>query len=123
MNKKRCVTGTSWQKIIFILFVLPILNPGDNTLYGRFVPGNEVIKVPSASSEIDLSNIPYKIVYETFRETEGRENWELFMMNADGSNRTNLTKCIPMYHRTAVKYVSSLTREQTGEIKYEVFII
>ncbi len=92
MNKKRCMTKTSWPKIIFISFVLLKPNSVDNTLYGRFVSGNEVLKVPSASSEINLSDIPYKIVHETFRETEGRENWELFLMNADGSNQTNLTR-------------------------------
>ena len=91
MIKKRSITGISWWKIVLILFVLPILNPADNTLYGRFVSGNEILKVPSPSYEINLSDIPYKIVYETFRETDGRENWELFLMNADGSNQTNLT--------------------------------
>jgi len=49
-------------------------------------------KLPSSSPQIDLKNIPYKIVYETFRETDGKENWELYIMNADGSNQINLTK-------------------------------
>jgi Tol biopolymer transport system component len=35
-----------------------------------------------------LKEIPYKIVFETFRDN----NWELFMMNADGSDPVNLTK-------------------------------
>jgi WD40 repeat protein len=35
-----------------------------------------------------LKEVPYRIVYETYRET----NWELFMVNADGSNPVNLTK-------------------------------
>jgi len=30
-------------------------------------------------------------VYETYRETEGRQNWELYLINADGSNPINLT--------------------------------
>ncbi len=38
-----------------------------------------------------LEAIPFKLVYETFRETDGRGNWELFVMNADGSNPVNLT--------------------------------
>jgi Tol biopolymer transport system component len=92
MIKKHCMTKTSWPKIIFISFVLLKPNSLGNTLYGRFASENEVLKVPSASSEINLSDIPYKIVYETFRETDGRENWELFLMNADGSNQTNLTR-------------------------------
>src|SRR4030043_149367 len=52
----------------------------------------ELPKIPSPSSEINLKNIPFKIVYETFRETDGKENWELYIMNADGSNPVNLTQ-------------------------------
>jgi Tol biopolymer transport system component len=48
-------------------------------------------KVPSQRQELNLKNVPFKIVYETYRETEGRPNWELYMMNADGSNQINLT--------------------------------
>ncbi len=47
---------------------------------------------PSEKSEINLAAIPFKIIYETYRETDGRENWELFLMNVDGSNVTNLTR-------------------------------
>jgi dipeptidyl aminopeptidase/acylaminoacyl peptidase len=47
---------------------------------------------PSERSEINLAAIPFKIIYETFRVTEGRENWELFLMDADGSNVVNLTR-------------------------------
>ncbi|MCD6508720.1 PD40 domain-containing protein [Candidatus Poribacteria bacterium] len=49
--------------------------------------------VPSAAeearvrAELKLGEIPYKIVYETYRDN----NWEIFMMNADGSNPINLT--------------------------------
>ena len=47
---------------------------------------------PYDKSELDLKAIPFKIIYETFRETDGKENWELFLINADGSNATNLTR-------------------------------
>jgi Tol biopolymer transport system component len=47
---------------------------------------------PYDKSVIDLKAIPFKIIYETCRETDGKENWELFIMNADGSNATNLTR-------------------------------
>ena len=47
---------------------------------------------PYEKSELNLKAIPFKIIYETYRETEGRENWELFLINADGSNATNLTQ-------------------------------
>jgi Tol biopolymer transport system component len=48
-------------------------------------------KVPSPKSAINLEKIPYKIVHETYRTTNGKKNWELYMMNADGSNPVNLT--------------------------------
>jgi Tol biopolymer transport system component len=35
----------------------------------------------------ELKSVPYKIVYETFRD----DNWELFMVQADGSQPVNLT--------------------------------
>ncbi|UCC99990.1 MAG: PD40 domain-containing protein [Phycisphaerales bacterium] len=47
---------------------------------------------PCDKSEIDLKAIPFKIIYETYRETDGEENWELFLIDADGSNATNLTR-------------------------------
>ena len=47
---------------------------------------------PHERSEMNLAAIPFKIIYETYRETDGRENWELFLINADGSNPTNLTR-------------------------------
>ncbi len=46
---------------------------------------------PKASSELKLKEIPFKIVYETYRNTNGKENWELYLINADGSNPVNLT--------------------------------
>jgi len=48
-------------------------------------------KIPSPRTELNLQEIPFKIIFETFRRTDGAENWELFQMNADGSNPVNLT--------------------------------
>jgi len=47
---------------------------------------------PNEKSEINLAAIPFKIIYETYRNTDGKENWELFLINADGSHATNLTQ-------------------------------
>ena len=47
--------------------------------------------VTSPRAELSLKNVPFKIVHETYRETKGRQNWELYLINADGSNPTNLT--------------------------------
>jgi Tol biopolymer transport system component len=48
-------------------------------------------RFPSPQTELDLKNIPFKIVYETYRQTNGKLNWELYMINADGSEQVNLT--------------------------------
>ena len=51
-----------------------------------------VKKKPSDPEELNLSEIPFKILFETYRRTEGRFNWELFQINADGCNPVNLTQ-------------------------------
>jgi hypothetical protein len=48
-------------------------------------------KTPLPKSELNLQEIPFKIVYESLRKTGGQENWELILMNANGSNPVNLT--------------------------------
>jgi len=40
---------------------------------------------------LNLDEIPFKLVHETYRKTDGNENWELRLINADGSNPVNLT--------------------------------
>ncbi len=52
---------------------------------------NEGLCGSEALSEEKLKEIPFKIVYETYRETHGKKNWELYLINADGSNPVNLT--------------------------------
>jgi Tol biopolymer transport system component len=39
-----------------------------------------------------LQGISFRIVYETYRKTSGRQNWELYLIDADGSNPVNLTR-------------------------------
>jgi len=46
---------------------------------------------PSPQAEFKLKDIRCKIVYETLRKTDGKENWELYLINADGSDPVNLT--------------------------------
>ena len=43
-------------------------------------------------SGLDLKGVPFKIVYESLRQTDGKENWELILIDADGSDPVNLTK-------------------------------
>jgi Tol biopolymer transport system component len=46
---------------------------------------------PLPQSELNLDAIPYKIVYESYRETDGKKNWEICLINANGSGVINLT--------------------------------
>jgi len=46
---------------------------------------------PLPRRAMDLSRIPFRIIHETYRPTDGRMNWELQVINADGSNPVNLT--------------------------------
>ncbi|MBN2137531.1 MAG: PD40 domain-containing protein [Sedimentisphaerales bacterium] len=48
-------------------------------------------RTPSPRSTLNLKDIPFKVVYETYCQTDGKYNWELFIMKADGSRRINLT--------------------------------
>jgi Tol biopolymer transport system component len=48
-------------------------------------------KIPLPKEALDLASIPYRLVYETYRATEGKENWELYTIKADGSDPVNLT--------------------------------
>jgi Tol biopolymer transport system component len=67
-------------------------------LFVEAIPGAEsdaesqLPQEPCEKSEFNLKEIPFKIVFETYRETDGKENWELFLISADGSDATNLTQ-------------------------------
>ena len=64
---------------ILVAFSIPSVAANEETLLR---PG----------SGIDLKSIPFKIVYESLLPTDGKENWELVLIDADGSNPVNLTK-------------------------------
>jgi len=89
--KKCCIRIFLWWRIV--LFFLLTLSSVDNALYGQPVQSKlRSRRTTSPSSGINLQDIPYKIVYETFRETNGKKNWEIYMTNADGTNQINLTQ-------------------------------
>jgi Tol biopolymer transport system component len=46
---------------------------------------------PLPRSEMDLRQIPFKIVFQAEREQDGKKNKELFLIDPDGSNQINLT--------------------------------
>ena len=62
-----------------------------NSRSNRDNPALPAQREPLPTSELDLRAIPHRIVYESLRETNGKSNWEIFIINADGSNMTNLT--------------------------------
>ena len=77
-----------------VLFITVLSLVIINTAFCQVQLPNEqyLPKMPSPSSEINLKDIPFKIVYETLCQTNGEENWELYIMSADGSNQINLTR-------------------------------
>jgi len=78
-NAKKCVCRTPVIGILLSL-TLNLLGP-DNAVCAS-----------QQNSALRLEEIPFKIVYETYRRTDRKYNWELFMINADGSNPVNLTR-------------------------------
>jgi dipeptidyl aminopeptidase/acylaminoacyl peptidase len=91
------------------------------TAWGAQPPNESKLREqPNDKSELNLKAIPFKIVYETYRETDDRENWELYLMNADGSNATNLTRTpdvdemYPHVSPDGTK-ICFVTDERTGE--------
>ena len=49
-------------------------------------------RTPLPASSVNLGAIPYRIIYESLQDGDGESNWEIIMVDADGSNRMNLTK-------------------------------
>ena len=80
-------------------FILPVLAAMNNA-HCKSQTQNviRVRRVPSSRAELNLEEIPFKILCESYRRpkdssgrTSGRENWELCQIDADGSNLVNLT--------------------------------
>lgn len=85
---------TALLKIRFVWFVILILLMG-----GWYLQAEQQ---PNAKLKEALSSYKgkYKILYETYLEN----NWEIFVMDADGSNQKNLTNrpdCNEMYPQTS----------------------
>ena len=89
MKAGRC-KATRWlfRARRFILLIAIVL-AAEAGLYGA---EQQPRLTPLAASELPLKDMPFRIVYETYRQTDGGKNWELYLINADGSNPLNLTK-------------------------------
>ena len=91
----RCYVKKSGLSVISICVLLSLqlsLVPAEKAFCRSQSEGEpKLTKTPSPKAEINLKEIGCKIVYETFRKTNGKENWELYLINADGSNPVNIT--------------------------------
>lgn len=76
---------------VFLALVYGLISVNEALCGTRPNDGLKLRETPLPRTEINLKAIPFKIVYETYRKTNGKENWELYMINADGSNPVNLT--------------------------------
>jgi Tol biopolymer transport system component len=95
MTKQYSVTRRRLPEagIIVLLSLLLTLGTFNDALCGPRVQNKPRLKkMPYPREELELGEIPFKILYETYRKTEGRDNWELYQMNADGSDQVNLTR-------------------------------
>ncbi len=75
--------------LVLILSMVFGLNIGP--AYGQTNARQNMRRIPSPSSGIDLNDIPYKFVYESYRKTDGKDNWEIIMDDPNDSNEVNLT--------------------------------
>ena len=87
---KTKLSKTSIGIIFSLLSILVTVNEG--VCASQAKAQIKLRKAPSPRDALDLGKIPFKIVYESYRKTNGTENWELYLINADGSNPVNLTR-------------------------------
>jgi Tol biopolymer transport system component len=79
------------KRYAFFILVLDLLVVNQAVSATRLKDDSNLRRIPYPKSTLNLEEIPFKIVYETYRKTNGRDNWELFLINSDGSNPVNLT--------------------------------
>ena len=80
---------TSTCVVIFLMLTFFV---GPRAVHGSEIQEEPVLRnMPSPRAEMNLEKIPFKILYETYRKTDRRNNWELFLINANGTRPINLT--------------------------------
>jgi len=95
MTERPYIAGTglfvrSTGILIFLILTLLVV---DGVVRGSETSDRPRLrKLPSPRKELKLEQIPFKIVHETFHKTDRRNNWELHIINADGSGSVNLTR-------------------------------
>ena len=53
----------------------------------------KVKKAPSPKADLKLEGLPFKIAYETYRATDGKESWELYLMDGFWIWRHSVSMC------------------------------
>ena len=86
-----CLTNTKIglairNSSLFIVLMLTIFLVTGVVSASNTLETQDLRDTPSPRDQINLEKIPLKILYETYRQTDDRNNWELFLINADGSN-------------------------------------
>jgi len=95
MGRQYSITGRTLFRagIVVILYLLLPLGLINEALCGPQIQNEQRLKkMPYPKGTLNLEGIPFRILFETFRNTDDVENWELYQMNADGSNPVNLTR-------------------------------
>jgi len=87
---KTKLSKTSIGIIFSLLLILFTINEG--VCASQAKAQLKLREAPSPRDALNLKKIPFKIVYESYRKTNGTENWELYLINADGSSPVNLTR-------------------------------
>jgi len=95
MNKKKNLIFQLISTFLLILFISNQAFPQNPSYRNRSMGMDESNlpeqRTPLLNSNLNLRDIPYKIVYESYQETGGSSNWEICKIDADGSNFINLT--------------------------------
>ncbi|MDP2896123.1 MAG: hypothetical protein Q8Q12_06135 [bacterium] len=86
MRIKPNTAARSWAAALVVIFAAMMTSPlsGEGEDFAKM----KVAQADKLRAEMKLNEVPFKIVHETYREN----NWELFLINADGSNPVNLTR-------------------------------
>jgi TolB protein len=85
------IAFTTYREIVSEVYVMDTDGSNPVNLTNNAPVDNTFGLVPLPQSELDLKGIPYRIVFESYRETSGTENWEICLINPEGSGFINLT--------------------------------
>lgn len=95
MNIKKNLIFQMISTFLLILFISNQIFPQRSSYRNRSMGMDESNlpeqRIPLEGSKLSLSDLPYKIVYESYLDTRGVSNWEICLIDAEGSNFINLT--------------------------------